>query len=189
MGMRGFGRDRQQPHASEGWREVPDEAEQPTWQDTVDEWLPPEQPDQPVEDADPLEAEDVPFEETDEPAPREIIATNRVIRLSCTLSAFLGFFALFLLFVEHESKAIRRFSLQSVALTALHLLAALVMSALGAATSSAPVVVASMNAFCWMVYLCVAVTCLILRIRLMAAAWQGFAFRIPLLGNWLETLG
>ncbi len=189
--MRGFHRDRRRE--AEGtdqaaeftWQEVEDEAEQPAWQDTGDDWLPPEDAPPDVEE----KTFDEEGEEDPEPAPREIVATNRTIRLSCTLAAAVGPFALFLLFVEHESRAIRRFSVQSVGLTVLHLLAAILMGILGTATASAPVVGAALNAFCWIIYLCSALTCLILRIRLMAAAWQGFALRLPLLGRWIERIG
>ena len=195
--MRGFHRDRRRDGENAGqdpgfvWQEVEDEAAQPSWQDTVDEWLPPEETDPEPQD----EAYDEPYGDgaearfdDPEPASREIVATNRTIRLSCSLAAACGPFALFLLFVEHESRAIRHFSAQSVGLSALHLLSALIMGALGAATAAAPVVGTALNVFCWMAYLCAALTCLILRIRLMAAAWRGFAFRLPLIGKWTERM-
>ena len=193
--MRGFRRDHRREAENTDqdpaftWQEVDEEPGQTAWQDTMDEWLPPE-------DA-PQEPEEEPFagfmeeesEEEPEPAPREIVATNRTIRLSCTLASAFGPFAMFLLFVEHESRAIRRFSVQSVGLTILHLLAAVLMGVLGTATAAAPVIGTALNVFCWIIYICAALTCLILRIRLMAAAWQGFAFRLPLIGSWMERMG
>ena len=197
--MRGFHRNRRpdgnqaEQDSSFAWQEVEDDPQQPSWQKTVDEWLPPEDEAQPESRAGrygeeaPGEDDEDPYEDP-EPVPREIIATNRTIRLSSTLAASCGPFALFLLFVEHESRAIRRFSIQSVGLSALHLLSALIMGILGAATAAAPVIGTALNVFCWMVYLCSALTCLILRIRLMAAAWQGFASRLPLIGKWTDHL-
>ncbi len=169
-----------------------DAAARPSWRDTVDEWLPPEEtrgeeePEIPEEAMEAGEAGEIPEEAEPEPVPREIVATNRAIRLSCTLAAACGPLALFLLFVEHESRAIRRFSLQSTGLSAMHLAAAVLAGILGASLSALPVVGTVANVICWIAYLSVMMSCLILRIRMMAAAWQGVGFRLPLLGGWLE---
>ncbi|MGN0764372.1 MAG: hypothetical protein ACI4MK_13325, partial [Aristaeellaceae bacterium] len=52
------------------------------------------------------------------PLAREIIATNRTVRLTCMLAAMMGLLGLFLCFAEDRSRAIRHFAGQSAALLA-----------------------------------------------------------------------
>ena len=67
------------------------------------------------------------FPEEDQP----LLATNTGVRLACTMAAMLSPFALFLCWAEKESRVIRRFAVQSVALAALHLLGGAALSGFG----------------------------------------------------------
>ena len=131
----------------------------------------------------------LPLEESYASPEPEIIASNRLIRLTCTLAAMLSPFALFLLFAEKESHAVRYFSLQSVILAALHLLLALLMGILGSALGSLPYLGVMISALCWLIYLCGLIACLWQRVRLMLGAWQGYRVSLPLVGPLAARLG
>ena len=80
-------------------------------------------------------AEFQPQENIDAPVPpgREVLATNTGVRLACTMATMIGLFAIFLCWAEKESRVIRRFSVQSACLTAVHAIvgaAALLIGAL-----------------------------------------------------------
>ena len=70
---------------------------------------------------------------TDAPVPpgREVLATNTGVRLACTMAAMIGLFAIFLCWAEKESRVIRRFSVQSACLTAVHAAVGAAMLLLG----------------------------------------------------------
>ena len=132
--------------------------------------------------ASPDEAE-APFEPDPAiPEEPEQIASNRLIRLTCTLAAMCSPFALFLLFAEKESRAVRLFSLQSVILAGLQLALGLLMAILGTSLGGLPYLGTAVAALCWIVYLCGLIACLWQRVRLMLGAWQGFRVALPLVG-------
>lgn len=118
----------------------------------------------------------------------EMIATNRTVLLTCTLAAMLPPFALFLLFAERKSRAIRHFSAQSVALTAGHLAVALVLVLVCTLFGAIPYIGFLMNLIGWIAYICVALMLLVLRIRMMLFAWRGIRFTLPFIGRWVERM-
>lgn len=143
-----------------------------TWQDEVYE-------DEQYDDADPVEE---PRRENVE----EILATNRMVMLTCTLAAMMPPFALFLLFAEKKSRAMRHFAIQSLALTVCHLAVAAVLLMVNAVFGGIPFLGFLLNLILWIAYISAAIVMLILRIRMMFFAWRGARFTLPLVGHMLD---
>lgn len=130
---------------------------------------------------------DEPFQPYDEPEqPREIIATNRVVCLTATLAALCSLFALFLIFAEKKSRAIRLYAVQSAGLSACHLILAAALLAVGLIMGAVPYVGFLMNLVCWIVYLAALVVMVCLRVRMMQCAYAGVHYGLPVIGRWLE---
>lgn len=136
--------------------------------------------DEPYYDMEPVEEE--PYREP----VSEIIATNRMVLLTCTLAAMMPLFALFLFFAERKSRAIRHFSLQSIALSVCNIGFALALLLVNALLGVIPYIGFLVNLISWIMYICAAIVMLILRIRMMLFAWRGVRFVLPLFGRWVE---
>ncbi len=117
------------------------------------------------------------FPEGDQP----LLATNTGVRLACTMAAMLSPFALFLCFVEKESKVIRRFAVQSAALAVLHLLGGAALGLISLSVGSVPYLGFMMTLLGWLIYVSLALAALFLRVKLMERAWHGRKFDLPLL--------
>ena len=116
------------------------------------------------------------FPEEDQP----LLATNTGVRLACTMAAMLSPFALFLCWAEKESRVIRRFAVQSVALAALHLLGGAALGVISLLVGSVPYFGFLMTLAGWLIYIAVALVALFLRLKLMEHAWHGRRFDLPL---------
>lgn len=136
--------------------------------------------DEPYYDMEPVEEE--PYREP----VSEIIATNRMVLLTCTLAAMLPPFALFLFFAERKSRAIRHFSLQSIALSACNIALILALLLVNAIFGAIPYLGFLVSLISWIVYICAGIVMLILRIRMMLFAWRGVRFALPFIGRWVE---
>lgn len=136
--------------------------------------------DEPYFDMEPVEEE--PYREP----VSEIIATNRMVLLTCTLAAMMPLFALFLLFAEKKSRAIRHFSFQSAALSVCNVALALVLLLVNAIFGVIPYLGFLVNLILWIVYICAVLIMLVLRIRMMMFAWHGVRFALPFIGRWVE---
>ena len=117
------------------------------------------------------------FPEEDQP----LLATNTGVRLACTMAAMLSPFALFLCWAENESRVIRRFAVQSVALAALHLLGGAALCIISLLVGSVPYFGFLMTLAGWLIYIAVALVTLFLRVKLMERAWHGRKFDLPLM--------
>ncbi|MBQ8557061.1 MAG: hypothetical protein IJ438_14510 [Clostridia bacterium] len=120
------------------------------------------------------------------PAQPEVIATNAGVRLACTMAGMIGLLAVFFCFVEKESRAIRRFSVQSAALTATHVLLSAVLLLVGSMLGTVPYLGFLVNLICWLMYFAMLVILLVVRVKLMEAAWHGHRFDMPVLEALLE---
>lgn len=138
--------------------------------------------DEPYYDMEPVEEE--PYRER----VNEIIATNRTVLLTCTLAAMMPLFALFLLFAEKKSRAIRHFSMQSVALSACHAAVAAVILLVCTLFGVIPYLGFLMNLVGWIAYICAVLMMLVVRVRMMLFAWRGVRFFLPFIGKWAERL-
>jgi len=119
-------------------------------------------------------------------AVEEIMSTEAVVKLTCTLAAMMPLFALFLIFAEKKSRAIRHFALQSVGLTVCHALVAGALLAVNAVFGGIPYLGFLLNLILWIVYIVSAIVMLVVRIRMMFVAWQGGRFTLPMIGHMLE---
>lgn len=116
----------------------------------------------------------------------EVIATNTAIRLTCTLCAMCGLLAAFMCWAEKDSRAIRHFAVQSVAVTVLHLLCALVLLMISALMGGIPFLGFLLTMVCWLVYFAALVVIIVVRARMMLHAWRGVRFTLPGLWRALE---
>ena len=117
---------------------------------------------------------------------QNITADNATLRLTCTLTAMCSLFALFLCYAEKRSRAIRSFAVQSVGLTVMHLACALALTVVASVLGFIPFLGFLVNMLCWLMYLALAIVLVVLRVRMMLAAWQGTAYKLPLIGRSLE---
>ena len=113
------------------------------------------------------------------PLPADVVATNTGVRLACAMAAMIGLFALFLCFAEKESRVIRRFAVQSAALTAVHVLAGACALTLGLLLGGVPYFGMMVTLMCWIGYIGCLAALIFLRVRLMERAWQGRRFTFP----------
>ena len=155
------------PVGGRPWQEEPAYEDEPAW-------------DEPVYEAYEEETYDEPQQA------QELIATNRMVLLTCTLESMMSLFALFLLFAEKKSRAIRAFAVQSVGLAACHLAAALMLALVDAVFGGIPFMGFLMNLVCLLAYIAVLIVAVYLRVRMMLAAWRGVRFTLPVLGRRLE---
>lgn len=165
------------PEETAGWTPQPEEAQPPerSWNaETV--W-----DDEPMTPQYDNETYFVPEEQM-----RQVIATNRAIRLSCTLAAMSGLFALFLCFAERESDAIRRYAVQSVAVLGMNLICGLIALLIGLSLGSIPLMGFVISLLCWLIFIGCTLVMIVVRVRMMLYAWRGLYFRLPLIGTWLE---
>lgn len=122
----------------------------------------------------------------DMPPAANVIATNRTVCMTCMLESMLSLLALFLLIHEKRSHAIRHFAVQSLGLAAVHVVMAMILALVGLLTGGIPFVGMIMTLVCWLCYLAAAVVMLVARYRMMACAWQGIRFVLPVIGLMLE---
>lgn len=125
------------------------------------------------------------------PADRiEVLATNRTVCLSATLASLSCLFAVFLLWSEKDSCAIRRFSIQSVALRVVNLLSGVTLWLIGFIFGFIPILGFLVALLCWIVYFAMVVWLLIQRAKLMQMAWRGLRYELPIiqprLRRWLQ---
>lgn len=111
----------------------------------------------------------------------ELLATNTGVRLACTMAAMIGLLAIFLCWAERESRVIRRFAVQSAALTAAHALIGGVLLVTGALLGSIPFFGLIVTLICWLLYIAALIVLAAGRVRLMEHAWHGTRFDLPVL--------
>ena len=117
------------------------------------------------------------FPDDDQP----LLATNTGVRLACTMAAMLSSFAIFLCWAERDSRVIRRFGVQSVALLVVHLCGGVLLGVISLLVGSVPYFGFLMSLMGWLIYIAVALVTLFLRVKLMQHAWHGRRFDLPLL--------
>ncbi|MBQ2952773.1 MAG: hypothetical protein IJE07_04390 [Clostridia bacterium] len=135
----------------------------------------------PVQEAPPApdEAPPVPPEAAPAPAARDLMATNTGVRLACTMAAMMGLFALFLCWAEQESRVIRRFSVQSACLTALHVAAGVTALLLSGILGGVPYIGLMVTLLSMLGYIAALVLLVVVRLQLMRHAWQGVGYLLP----------
>ena len=130
--------------------------------------------------------DDMPVQHVLQEEQSDVIATNSTVKLTCTLAAMMGIFALFLCFAEKRSPAIRRYAVQSTALSVFHVLAGFALLGLGSVMGLVPILGFLVTLLCWLVYIALLIPLVVVRIRMMLAAYQGIRFDLPIVGNSLN---
>lgn len=97
------------------------------------------------------------------------------------MAAMISPFAIFLCWAEKESPVIRRFAVQSAALSGVHLCGALLLGVVSLLVGRVPYFGFLMTLLGWMIYVAAAVVVLAARIKLMERAWHGRRYDLPLL--------
>lgn len=125
-----------------------------------------------------------------DPAPEasgpEIISTSQAVNLTSTLAALSALAGLFLCFADQRSRAIRRYSIQSVGLGVVHIGTGLICLLLSALLGWIPLLGYLFYLLMWVVFLAISVVIVLLRLRMMLHAYRGEAYVLPVLGETLR---
>ena len=113
----------------------------------------------------------------------EVVSTNQSINLTCTLAAFMGVFALFLYFADERSVAVRRVSVQSIALLIAEVAITLGLWVLGVIFSVIPILGTIMSIILWLAFIAMVVVAIFLKYQLMFNAYRGRAYVLPIVGE------
>lgn len=116
----------------------------------------------------------------------EVISTSQAINLTSTIAACSTLAALFLCFADQRSRAVRRFSVQSVGLGVLHLAAGMLCWLLGAILGWIPIVGYLLYLLTLIVIFAVSALAVVLRVKLMLHAYRGEAYVLPAIGEALR---
>lgn len=172
-----YGRPAYGPQQDQAWEQQPIYEARPMDQmdDPYAEYPYEEVPQEPYDDETPVE----------EP---EVIATNGTVKLTCTLAAFCSLLALFFAFADKRSRAIHHFSVQSLGLAAVHILGAAALVFIGGLLGAIPFLGFLITILCWLLYIALLVVCVVVRVRLMLAAYAGIRSTLPLIGERLAVL-
>lgn len=130
------------------------------------------------------------YEDTDMFRPQEegpeVISTSQAINLTCTLASMSLLFALFLCFADQRSRAVRRFSVQSVGLGVVHVALGMVIWILSLLLGWIPVLGAVLSLLLLVAFIAATVGVIVLRVRMMMSAYRGVAHVLPVFGESLR---
>jgi len=133
------------------------------------------------------EEEIIPEEEIRESIPkREVVSTSQAVNLTCTFGALSSLFALFLYFNDERSKAVRRLSVQSVALGCGYVLLGLFLLFISLTFGTIPIIGMVIDLILSVSFASASVIVIYLKIRMMQSAYKGYAYLLPLCGQWLR---
>lgn len=116
----------------------------------------------------------------------EIISTSQAVNLTSTIASFSTLAALFLCFADQRSRAIRRFSVQSVGIGALHLALGLICWLLNVLLGWIPGLGGVITILLTILIVAATVLVYVLRFRMMLHAYRGEAFVLPVIGETLR---
>ena len=116
----------------------------------------------------------------------EVISTSQAVNLTSTIASLSALFALFFCFADQRSRAVRRFSVQSVGLGAIHLLLGMVIWILCEILGWIPLVGPVLRGLLLLVLIVATVIVIILRVRMALHAYRGEAHVLPVIGQALR---
>ena len=116
----------------------------------------------------------------------EAISTSQAVNLTSTIASLSALFALFFCFADQRSRAVRRFSVQSVGLGAIHLLLGMVIWILCEILGWIPLVGSVLRGLLLLVLIVATVIVIILRVRMALHAYRGEAHVLPVIGQALR---
>lgn len=120
------------------------------------------------------------------PEETEIISTSQAVNLTSAIASMSALCALFFCFADQRSRAVRRFSVQSVGLGAAHLLLAMVVWILTEVLGWVPVLGAVVRWLLALVLVLVTIVVLVMRVRMALRAYRGEAYTLPVIGTALR---
>ena len=116
----------------------------------------------------------------------EIISTSQAVNLTSTIASLSALFALFFCFADQRSRAVRRFSVQSVGLGAVHLLLGMVIWILCEVLGWIPLIGSVLRGLLLLVLTLATILVIVLRIRMALHAYRGEAHVLPVIGQALR---
>ena len=116
----------------------------------------------------------------------EVISTSQAVNLTSTIASLSALFALFFCFADQRSRAVRRFSVQSVGLGAIPLLLGMVSWILCEILGWIPLVGSVLRGLLLLVLIVATVIVIILRVRMALHAYRGEAHVLPVIGQALR---
>lgn len=121
-----------------------------------------------------------------QPPPPDVISTSQAINLTATLASMSTLFAIFLLFADQRSRAVRRFSVQSAGLGIIHIAIGVLCWLISTLLSLIPLLGYILVLIMTLLFLAVTAMVIIQRVRMMYHAYRGIAFTLPLIGEKLR---
>lgn len=116
----------------------------------------------------------------------EIISTSQAVNLTSTIASLSALFALFFCFADQRSRAVRRFSVQSVGLGALHLLLGMVVWILCEVLGWIPLIGSVLRGLLLLVLTIATIAVIVMRVRMALHAYRGEAHVLPIIGQALR---
>lgn len=116
----------------------------------------------------------------------EIISTSQAVNLTTTIASLSALFALFFCFADQRSRAVRRFSVQSVGLGALHLLLGMVVWILCEVLGWIPLIGSVLRGLLLLVLTVATIAVIVMRVRMALHAYRGEAHVLPVIGQALR---
>ena len=116
----------------------------------------------------------------------EIISTSQAVNLTSTIASLSVLFALFFCFADQRSRAVRRFSVQSVGLGAIHLLLGMVIWILCEVLGWIPLIGGVLRGLLLLVLTLATILVIVLRVRMALHAYRGEAHVLPVIGQALR---
>ena len=140
-------------------------------------------------DEDQLNGEDQPYDGPlyeQEPQEPEVISTSQAVNLTCTLAAFSGLFAFFLYVADRRSDAVRRISVQSIALTGGFLSVSVVLLIVGTLFRIIPFLGIIIAVIFWLLFAALLLATVYLKVQMMLYAYRGFSYQLPVIGGYVR---
>jgi len=122
------------------------------------------------------------YEQQEQDASVEIISTSQAVNLTSTIASLSALAALFLCFADQRSRAVRRFSVQSVGLGAVHIALGMVCWILSAILGWIPLVGYLLYLLMLILFIAATVLIVVLRVGMMFHAYRGEAYVLPVIG-------
>ena len=116
----------------------------------------------------------------------EIISTSQAVNLTSTIASLSALFALLFCFADQRSRAVRRFSVQSVGLGAIHLLLGMVIWILCEVLGWIPLIGGVLRGLLLLVLTLATILVIVLRVRMALHAYRGEAHVLPVIGQALR---
>ena len=114
------------------------------------------------------------------------MSTSQAVNLTCTLAAFSGLFAFFLYVADRRSDAVRRISVQSIALTGGFLSVSVVLLIVGTLLRIIPFLGIVIAVIFWLLFAALLLATIYLKVQMALHAYRGLAYELPVIGGYVR---